>query len=501
MPLKILTDEIEKFPTKDFIQHSKVLMKMIAETNPPDFSIGLYGEWGTGKTTLMKFIYDQWLPDSEKNKNKSIIPVWFNAWLYERENQFALYPLLQTMAQSIPEEEKELKHALQKFAIGLGKGFLKSTPEIAGSLLPSIASKPIQEATKNITSEISNQFLSLFDRTTKKVITSTLYANEIENIKNELNRVKQKEPNFRIVIFVDDLDRCLPSTTLEVFESIKVFLGIEGFIYILGISNETIIKFLNYQFQNLINGEHYLRKIIQIPITLPEWTDNVVSDELIDKCVAKLEEPYKEIIFKEKEFITKVVELNPREIKRFINSFIIAKELFSKEIDLENEKTINEIFTVQALKIRWLDFFSIFSTNKDFRFLVDDYLMSISNEENMMETITRTIEERKKEAQLEEELVRVNYQKSGQPLKDIEYIQRLTTNEKNLFRFGEMNDLWRFLFINKDIVFSIENWNLYNKLAKITIEKKYLGKDFDPQPSEPRPSQQQQYVQSSNSKY
>jgi predicted KAP-like P-loop ATPase len=44
----------------------------------PNFSIGLYGEWGTGKTTLMKFIYNQ-LKSNKEIENQSIIPVWFNA--------------------------------------------------------------------------------------------------------------------------------------------------------------------------------------------------------------------------------------------------------------------------------------------------------------------------------------------------------------------------------------------------------------------------------------
>jgi predicted KAP-like P-loop ATPase len=477
LTLTILTDELAKDLTKDFQRHSELLMEMIAKSNPPDFSIGLYGEWGTGKTTLMKFIYDHW--NYEDGKKKSIIPVWFNAWMYERENQFALYPLLLTMAKSIPEdkEKKALRNVLQKFAIGIGKGFLKSTPEIALSLLPSIANKTIQDTTKNITSEISNEFLSLFGKTTKKVISNTLYSNEIENIKKELERIKENDPNFRIVIFVDDLDRCSPLTTLEVFESIKVFLGIEGFIYILGISNETIIKFLNYQFQNLINGEHYLRKIIQVPITLPEWTDTIISDELIDKYVAKLKDPYKTIILNKKKFIIKFVEFNPREVKRFINSFIIAKELFPNDIDLDDDKTINEIFAIQALKTRWLDFFSIFSINNSFRNLVNnEYISKINKEEEIMDTITEIIDKRKKAAELEDKEMEENYRKNG--LYPTKYEKRLTMNEKHLFQFGEITHLWKFLFINKDIIFSIQKWNLYNKLAKITIEKKNIQKDF-----------------------
>lgn len=79
--LRILTDQFETDPTDEFT-NSKVILSMI-KGSVPDFSIGLYGEWGTGKTTLMKLIYNN-LADEYKVKDGyyPIIPVWFNAWMY-----------------------------------------------------------------------------------------------------------------------------------------------------------------------------------------------------------------------------------------------------------------------------------------------------------------------------------------------------------------------------------------------------------------------------------
>lgn len=94
----------------------------------PNFSIGIYGDWGTGKTTLMRFIYDQL---KEYNKNNTLIPVWFNAWKYEREKHFALIPLLKTIEIAIPEEKyTNLKKALKEaaiFSIGISRDIISST--------------------------------------------------------------------------------------------------------------------------------------------------------------------------------------------------------------------------------------------------------------------------------------------------------------------------------------------------------------------------------------
>jgi hypothetical protein len=473
VPLKILTDDLEEYPTRHFQRYSEVIIEMIKESYP-NFSIGLYGEWGTGKTTLMKYIFNHFKSNDEI-KYPSIIPVWFNAWMYERENQFALFPLLQTIVDAIPntDENKPIKETLKKFSRGIGKGLLKSAPEIISHFLPSILTEPLKGTTKEIASAIGEEYFTVLDKVNEQLNEQILYSTQIEKIKQEITKILTHPNNkfFRIVIFVDDLDRCSPKTTLEVFESIKVFLGIEGFIYILGISNETIIKFLNFQFKDLINGDHYLRKIIQIPITLPEWNQTIISNELIDKYVLKLDNPYKNIILAKKDFITNFIEFNPREVKRFINSFIIARELFSDEVDI-SDKTINEIFAVQALKIRWPTFMSIFSANEEFRKIVKYFVSNIKNENSIADTINEIIDTRQKEAKLEEE-------KELSTLK-----KRITTLEKILFQFNEITDLWKFLYINQDIVFNITNWNLYNKLAKIALakinlEEKNMEKDFE----------------------
>ncbi len=105
-------------------------------------------------------------------------------------------------------------------------------------------------------------------------------------------------------------------------------------------------------------------------------------------------------------------------------------------------------------------FINIFSTNEEFRNLVKTYTKKITNQDNIMDMITDKIFTRQKEAELEEEGLKT-VQQNREPQTPIEFDKRLSTNEKILFQFSDINDLWKFLFINKDIVFNITNWNLY----------------------------------------
>src|SRR5215212_275359 len=116
----IITDDVAFHPILDFEAYSDTIVKMITQSHPK-FSIGIYGEWGTGKTTLMRVVEDKL-----KNNEDNILTVWFNAWRYEREDQFAIVALLKTIGYAMGKHPiyKELKPILLNAVKIIGRGFL-----------------------------------------------------------------------------------------------------------------------------------------------------------------------------------------------------------------------------------------------------------------------------------------------------------------------------------------------------------------------------------------
>jgi predicted KAP-like P-loop ATPase len=76
-PGMIITDDVALKPILDFEAYVNTIVKMIKNSRPK-FSVGIYGEWGSGKTTLMKVVEHKL-----KQNNDDVLTVWFNAWRYE----------------------------------------------------------------------------------------------------------------------------------------------------------------------------------------------------------------------------------------------------------------------------------------------------------------------------------------------------------------------------------------------------------------------------------
>ena len=337
----LLTDDFTPSPILDFKSYSSTIVNMIKDSYPK-ISIGIHGEWGSGKTTLMKLI------QSDLNNNDNIITIWFNAWRYERENQFALIPLLKTIQFSIPEEKyKNLKEAFKEagiFGLRISNDFLSG---LVTTHLGKMAGDLFKKGLDNFSEKVIPELKKV-----NEIEKNTIYFDGQKKIENAIKSIRQNNHSFRIVVFVDDLDRCSPTKTLEVLESIKVFLGMEGFIYVMGMSHETLAKLISLKYKETeIKGEEYIKKIIQIPIFLPVWDKGDIIDLLKDLMTKNLIYPkYEDTIEENKLLISEIVEPNPRELKRFINNFITVCEVFNAT---QNRKIIpSDLLLIQSINIK-----------------------------------------------------------------------------------------------------------------------------------------------------
>ncbi len=106
----------------EFNSYATVLANAAMDTSDP-ITIGIFGDWGVGKTSLMRLMH------TKVHKSDTSVPVWFNAWQYEREEHL-IVPLTATIAKELSKEKKnwdkkikehaqKLKDAIRAIAYGI----------------------------------------------------------------------------------------------------------------------------------------------------------------------------------------------------------------------------------------------------------------------------------------------------------------------------------------------------------------------------------------------
>jgi uncharacterized protein YjbI with pentapeptide repeats len=437
----ILTDDIAIHPILDFNLYRDAIVNIV-KNSYPKFTMGIFGDWGAGKTTLINSI------DKALQTEKDLIIVRVEAWRYKRE-QFALVSMLKTIAYALPAEKQfeDLRQKLETSAIN----FLKKTPDI----LTSIITKYVSEEDE-ISQEMFDSFKKEFNSKIQLIAEldrDAVYFDGFEEIRKEIKNLRLDNPAFRIIVFVDDLDKCSPKKALEILEFIRVFHDIEGFIYIIGMSQDMMVKLSDIENnETSIEGEHYIKNLIQVPITLPKWSNQDIV-KLVRDFIKKgmIHERFKEVVDKNIELISVAVDNNPREIKRFLNNFIVAYEIFSSKKNFEAKNLIfsskknfeaKELLVIQAIHLRWNKFYNILvKSDESFFKGLDKYLK--------MDDETRF-----------KSLDLYGGKKDEDDIKVWKVLRDFKTD----------SDLWNFLVQNSGTLRNIQDWSVYRRAIEMVIE-------------------------------
>ena len=278
-------------------------------------TIGLYGDWGSGKSSLMKLVQkkiEEKYPKDEKKKDTvKTLCIEFNGWLFEGYEDTktslcgAILDALADKKRFSKEVTDYAKELIKKIDINkiLGKGvkygldlFLSGgigilTDLSLRSLLSTIKSNAGEVQAKDI-----EEILSMLKKNDKT-------RTEIKNFRNEFKDLLNKSKVENVVVFIDELDRCLPDTVLEVFEAMRLFLFVEGMSFVIG-ADERLIqysiksKYKEVPGNNLDIGKEYLEKVIQYPLYIPQLTQAEVNQYLACLLLKQTlsDERFKEIL-------------------------------------------------------------------------------------------------------------------------------------------------------------------------------------------------------------
>lgn len=334
--------------------YAEALARFIRQTETP-MTIGIQGDWGSGKTSLMNLIKEQ-LGDEFP-----VVEV--NTWKYaqtEPGQGLAIAIFLAIIRSLTKQIGGEAKQAVQR----IGKALMS----LAGRVVES-------QLGINLTAALAKGELEqIFE-----------YYEALEKLKGQLQELVESvirdkgTGRDRVVVFVDDLDRVQPERAVEILEILKVFLDIEGLVFVLACDYEVVLQGLRAKTgfgDEQVAGRSFFDKIIQVPFQMPAHTDEklkVYIKGLFDKVGANA------IDDEELSTLIDVLKLttgtNPRTIKRLVNIMnllllILDSEKHTWDDAVKNKAAI--VFTLVALQNAYPEAYAVLS-NRDPEELFEEF--------------------------------------------------------------------------------------------------------------------------------
>jgi hypothetical protein len=184
---------------------------------------GVYGRWGSGKTSMMRAIQDCF------KARKGYKTVWFDPWWYEHVDREQLFlGLLNKIQKEIYPKGRELRNIGMKAAAGaLALGRL--------AVDKVVSTENLEDYYKRASKLIGKNQLEVVDAVEKA------HA----DLEKAIEKALDKADAETLVLFVDDLDRCLPDRAILLLDQLKNFLYLPRVITVLGIDEEVFARMLN----------------------------------------------------------------------------------------------------------------------------------------------------------------------------------------------------------------------------------------------------------------
>ena len=290
-------------PSLNFELYAKELGKIAVKAttgNEGSFTVGIFGSWGSGKTTLMRcieeklknfhteFTTDEFqypLNNYDATKFKTI---WFNPWKYD-DTHGIRNALIQTILREMAENSQGIvkencnklatRYNTSQCALHVGEHLLGVAlqSQMYGVNPIEIIKGLIKLGGKGRENQEQNEVNDL------DLVLDTdpyLFINRFESQFRDVVKEYVGE-HGRLVIFIDDLDRCLPENALTVLESLKLYLDNANCVFFIGLDKRVIEQAVKQRYKDLnVTGKEYIEKMIQLNFFLPEKNSNQVTQVL-----------------------------------------------------------------------------------------------------------------------------------------------------------------------------------------------------------------------------
>lgn len=411
-------DNISKNDMLGFDLHARIIIALLQEQKMLPLTLGVFGDWGSGKSSILEKIYEEL--KTKSFQDKGIFTIQFNGWTFEGYDD-AKAALMEAIVKKIEDEFKTIEE-VKSVAKRLYKSInwmrvAKVTVPMAtayftggASIIPQIISnlKEFKDAPQKIIDLLCS------DKAEDKIKgfikenpdTPSQESQSIREFRKDMTELLAKSNIKELVVIIDDLDRCLPERIIDNLEAIKLFLNVDNTAFIIGADPRIVESAITHRYKDkfplnpsMSDGEDamdkkivrdYLEKLIQVPYNLPKLSDTevntyitllfcenafsheefesvyldflnfkekkrysaydikIIKSRLGEEIIKKLDDDCL-LICQLSGLIATCLKGNPRQIKRFLNMYMLRKKIK----DAAQMKDINETVLAKLMILEY----------------------------------------------------------------------------------------------------------------------------------------------------
>lgn len=280
----LLADNETKFDLLNNEAIAKTIVGLISENPERAVTVGVHGDWGAGKSSVLEMI------EVALAGNDDILCIKFNAWRFQGLEDAKIALIEGVVTQLIEKRGLATKAADAVMDVVKRIDWLKVARMGGGLAFTALSGLPSPDQIGSVVGMVKGFFADPSKHVDKDEIEKVVKGAEGLLKEKESKRVPQEVEEFRkafdellgraglkqLVVLIDDLDRCLPEPAIETLEAMRLFVMMDRTAFVIAADEAMIEYSVRKHFPDLPDttgprdyARNYLEKLIQIPLRIP----------------------------------------------------------------------------------------------------------------------------------------------------------------------------------------------------------------------------------------
>lgn len=280
----ILTDNETKVDLLNNEAIAKTIIELLQEKPDRPVTIGVHGDWGAGKSSVLEMI------ESGFSGNGDVLCLKFNGWRFQGFED-AKIALIEGIVTGLVEKRPAMTKAAGAVRDVFNRiDWLKVAKRAGGLAVTAFTGIPTPDQVNAIVGTLEGMFADPGKLATKENLTSAIEGvksmmkpaetknvpEEVEAFRKAFDKLLKDAGIKQLIVLIDDLDRCLPDTAIETLEAIRLFVFTARTAFVVAADEAMIEYAVRKHFPDLPEttgprdyARNYLEKLIQVPFRIP----------------------------------------------------------------------------------------------------------------------------------------------------------------------------------------------------------------------------------------